>query len=167
MKTRLIATAFLFNNDKILMMKRSADRKLAPGMWTGVGGHIEPDEMNNPEYACVREIHEETGIESDHISDLSLRYILLRQKENEVREQFVYFGKTSKEKLGQTEEGELYWIDHKQMETLEMPMIINEMLNHYFQTGVKNDETYIGVLTIGTNKKPEMIFTTMRDPKTV
>ncbi|MCU6713239.1 NUDIX hydrolase, partial [Paenibacillus sp. J5C_2022] len=103
MNTRLMSTAFLFNNDKILMMKRSADRKLVPGIWTGIGGHIEPDEMGNPEYACVREIYEETGIESSEISDLSLRYILIRQKENEVREQFVYFGKTSQQELGHTE----------------------------------------------------------------
>ncbi|WP_168124085.1 NUDIX domain-containing protein [Paenibacillus sp. HB172176] len=164
MITRLMATAFLFNNDKILMMKRSADRKLAPGIWTGIGGHIEPDEMNSSEYACVREVHEETGIERDQISDLSLRYILLRQKENELREQFVYFGKTSKQELGQTEEGELHWIDIQLTKTLEMPMIIYEMLNHYFQNGIKNDETYIGILTRGIENEPKMIFTTMKDP---
>ncbi|MFC7680786.1 NUDIX domain-containing protein [Paenibacillus sp. GCM10028914] len=69
MNTRLMSTAFLYYNDKILMMKRSANRKLAPGLWTGIGGHIEPDEMNNPELACIREIYEETGIESDRLSD--------------------------------------------------------------------------------------------------
>lgn len=33
-KTRLMATAFLFNNDKVLMLKRAEDRKLAPGLWS-------------------------------------------------------------------------------------------------------------------------------------
>jgi len=167
MYTRLMATAFLFNDDKILLMRRSADRKLAPGLWTGVGGHIEPEEMNNPELACTREVYEETGIEREHIKDLELRYILLRQKGTEVREQFVYFGKTLKQELEQTEEGELHWIESDLVKTLEMPMIINEMLNHYFKFGFKNDEKYIGILTTKTDTKPEMIFTPLKDPITV
>lgn len=164
MKTRLLSTAFLFNHDKILMMKRSADRKLAPGVWTGIGGHLEPEEMNNPEIACIREINEETGIENHRLSNLTLRYILLRQKGNEIREQFVYFGKTNQQELTQTEEGELHWLDIELIHTLEKPMIIDSMIKHYFEIGINNDEKYVGILTINTDNKPEMTFTTMRDP---
>lgn len=163
MYTRLMATAFLFNDDKILLMKRSAERKLAPGLWAGVGGHIEPEEMNNPELACTREIYEETGIERENLYDLELRYILLRQKGTEVREDFIYFGKTVKQELEQTEEGELHWIESDLVKTLEMPMIIYEMLNHYFQIGINNDEKYIGILTTKTDNRAEMIFTPFRD----
>lgn len=164
MNTRIMSTAFLFKHDKILMMKRSADRKLAPGVWTGIGGHVEPEEMNNPEKACIREIYEETGIESNELIDLTLRYILLRQKDNEIREQFVYFGRTTKSELGQTEEGELYWLDIELINTLEMPKIIEEMLDHYFREGIKTDDKYLGILTTNSDNEPEMIFTTMKDP---
>ncbi|MCU6713240.1 hypothetical protein M6D81_31535, partial [Paenibacillus sp. J5C_2022] len=58
----------------------------------------------------------------------------------------------------------LHWIDHKLTTTLEMPMIIDEMFKHYFQNGIKTDDTYIGILTRGTDIEPKMIFTTMRDP---
>lgn len=132
-----------------------------------MGGHIEPDEINNPEIACIREVYEETGIESDQINELELRYILLRQKGNEVREQFVYFGKTVKQELEQTEEGELHWIEIDLVNTLEMPMTIREVLNHYFRIGFKNSEKYIGILTTNADNKPEMIFIPMKDPITV
>lgn len=58
MNLRLMSTAF---GSRVLMLKRSPDRKLAPDLWTGVGGHIEPDEINDPKSACYREIYEETG----------------------------------------------------------------------------------------------------------
>lgn len=39
--------------------RRSADRRLLPGIWDIVGGHVEPGET--PEQALAREIEEETG----------------------------------------------------------------------------------------------------------
>lgn len=45
-------------------LKRSEDRSLAPNLWTGIGGHIEDNEHNAPQDACLRGIYEETGITS-------------------------------------------------------------------------------------------------------
>lgn len=164
MKTRLMSTAFLFNNDKILMMKRSVERKLAPGVWTGIGGHIEPEEINNPEIAVKREIYEETGIENHRLSDLNLRYVLLRQKGKEIRKQFVYFGRTDQQQLVQSDEGELHWLDIETIHELDKPMIIESMIEHYFEIGIYNDEIYLGLLTMTADNKPEMTFSVMRDP---
>lgn len=55
-RTRLMTNAFLLNGEKMLVMKRSNNKKIAPGLWTGVGGHIEPQEINDPEASCLREI---------------------------------------------------------------------------------------------------------------
>lgn len=41
------------------MHRRSPDRRLLPGTWDIVGGHVEPGE--SPEAALAREIEEETG----------------------------------------------------------------------------------------------------------
>jgi 8-oxo-dGTP diphosphatase len=60
--------AYLYNENKILMLKRSKERTLASNLWTGIdGGHIEANEYNNPKLACLREIYEETGIKSNEI----------------------------------------------------------------------------------------------------
>ncbi|QHQ60211.1 NUDIX domain-containing protein [Anaerocolumna sedimenticola] len=61
-KLRNMATAYLMNRNEFLLMKRAAGRNLAPGLWAGVGGHLEPEELNSPKEACLREIYEETGI---------------------------------------------------------------------------------------------------------
>ena len=48
--------AFLKNKDDYLLIERAETRKFNPGFWSGIGGHIEPDEINNPLAACYREI---------------------------------------------------------------------------------------------------------------
>lgn len=44
---------------RVYLHRRSADRRLFPGTWDFVGGHIDPGET--PEQALAREIEEETG----------------------------------------------------------------------------------------------------------
>ena len=78
-KLRNMATAYLMSGSEILLMKRAAERKLAPGLWAGVGGHLEPDELNNPMEACLREIYEETGITQEQLTDIKLKYIVVRR----------------------------------------------------------------------------------------
>lgn len=165
MNTRLMSTAFLFNNERILMLKRAEDRKLAPGLWTGIGGHLEPEEINNPKQACIREIYEETGIQRDELTELSLRYILIRLKETDIREQFVYFGKTFQEEVINTVEGELHWINEEIINTLEMPWIIKAMLEHYFEVGIRSMKQYVGVMTLNPEHTPEMKWTELIDPE--
>ncbi|WP_144934990.1 NUDIX domain-containing protein [Paenibacillus sp. 32O-W] len=164
MNTRLMTTAFLFNDGRILMLKRAANRKIAPGLWTGVGGHLEPEEINNPEQACIREIYEETGIVKEELADLKLRYILIRLKGTEIREQFVYFGKTYKEEVMDTVEGDLHWVRRDVINTLEMPWSIQTMFEHYFEIGRETMKSYVGVMTVHSDGNPLMNWTELTDP---
>lgn len=45
--------------NRVYVHRRTADRRLYPGIWDIVGGHVEPGET--PEEALAREIEEETG----------------------------------------------------------------------------------------------------------
>ncbi|HBK85283.1 MAG TPA: hypothetical protein DDZ53_04545, partial [Firmicutes bacterium] len=103
-------TAFLHNNGEYLLMKRADNRKIAPGVWSGVGGHMEQSEINDPLTACYREIEEETGISRDKISSLKLLYIITRRSKDEIRQSYIYFGETAQEEVIQTDEGNLFWI---------------------------------------------------------
>lgn len=47
------------DRNRVYVHRRSADRRLLPGIWDVVGGHLEPGE--SPEEALAREIEEETG----------------------------------------------------------------------------------------------------------
>ncbi|GAA2835297.1 GNAT family N-acetyltransferase [Kribbella solani] len=44
---------------RVYLQRRTPDRRLLPGIWDIVGGHLEPGET--PEEALVREVEEETG----------------------------------------------------------------------------------------------------------
>lgn len=113
------------------MLKRSENKKIAPGLWACIGGHVEADEYINPEISCLREISEETGITVGQVDNLRLRYILIRQKGAEINQHYIFFGESSTRNIAQCEEGELHWISYQEIMNLNMPTILKLMLNHY------------------------------------
>jgi ADP-ribose pyrophosphatase len=159
-----MATAYIYNGDKVLMIKKSSSRLYNSEFWSGLGGHLEPNELNSPRTACLREIFEESGIEESELSELRLRYILIRTKESEIRQQYVYFGKTMKQQLITSHEGELYWLDVNEMMTKHISRINREMLEHYLLH--KDDQTiYVGVISVDEDQEPFMQWSELRDPK--
>ena len=125
--------AFLINGNKYLLMKRSPNRSIAPNLWSCAGGHMEHHEMNNPFEACIREIGEETGINKENIYDLKLRYIIIRRYKNIIRQNYIYFGKTDKTEIADTEEGKLYWIEEDDLLKKEFTKTFTEMMKHYLE----------------------------------
>lgn len=164
MEVRQMSTAFLFHENKVIMMKKEASKITDTVFWTGLGGHLEADELNFPKRACVREIFEESGILEEEIEELKLRYILLRVKEKEIRQQFVYFGNTKRLKLINSDEGELHWIDRDKILDLRLSKIISFMMKHYLENPDKN-EIMIGTITINKDEEPEMQWSELKDPK--
>jgi 8-oxo-dGTP diphosphatase len=62
---------FITHGDDVLLLKRSPDRRIWPGKYNGVGGHVERDE--DLLQAARREIREETGLE---VEALQLRGVV-------------------------------------------------------------------------------------------
>jgi len=163
MEFRQMTTAFIFNENKVLMIKKSLSQLHNSVFWSGLGGHLEPNELNKPREACLREIYEESGIVESDIDDLRLRYILLRIKEDEIRQQFVYFGKTKQNEIVISDEGELFWIDESELLDLDLSRIIRGMLEHYLLNKEKQ-ETVVGVITLNDYLKPEIKWSDLKDP---
>jgi 8-oxo-dGTP diphosphatase len=163
-RTRMMATAMLFHDNDLLMMKRSPNRTLSPGLWAAVGGHMEPGEINSPRIACLREIHEETGLMQEEILNLRLQYILIRLNQQEIRQQFIYTARTSRRDVHQTEEGDLHWIPREQVLQREIPFIFHSLLDHYFING---PAAHIWVGTAGFNQQaePDVLWTALIDPE--
>lgn len=169
-KLRLMATAVLFNENDLLMMMRSPNRTLSPGMWAGIGGHLEPHEIGDPRAACLREIEEETGLSASDISELRLQYVLIRLRENEIRQQFVYIGHANRRNVGETDEGELHWIPRDRILDRNIPYVYHELLRHYLSNGPA-DHVWIATASLvdeaapsGNIRQPAMIWTPMLDP---
>jgi len=139
MFTRITAGAFLACEGKVLLMKRGMHKELGAGLWAGIGGHLDLGDIKNPRAidlieTCHREVKEETGIEKASISNLRLRYIAMRKVGNEVRLHYHYFGEIENEiSLPQCDEGELYWIDKKDILGLPMSTSVKEAVVHWVQ----------------------------------
>ncbi|MEL7605492.1 NUDIX domain-containing protein [Sedimentibacter saalensis] len=145
MKFRNIATAFLMNNDDVLLMERSETNKRMPGFWYGVGGHVEPEEINDPYSAVIREIYEETGLKDYNVENLKLKYMLLRREKDETVINYVYFGRTNTKMVLQNDEGSLHWIPKQEAMNRKFIDVLKLALEHYF-ADEKNDEVMVGVM---------------------
>lgn len=163
MELRQLATAYIFKEDKVLMIKKSKSRLYNNEFWSGLGGHLEPVELNDPKIACYREILEESGIKDSELSDLRLRYILIRIKDNEIRQQYVYFGETSKNQLVASDEGELQWLEIDEVLSKHISRINRGMLEH-FLSHRDSECIYVGVITMGEKQGPVMQWSELRDP---
>jgi 8-oxo-dGTP diphosphatase len=74
---KLIANVLLRQGDTYLVIKRSADKDVAPGMVHSVGGHV--DHGESPYDAAIREVKEETGLD---LSTASLRVVVTEIKKD-------------------------------------------------------------------------------------
>jgi len=131
-QTGSFAGAFLRWQDEVILMKRSEHKKIAPGMWSGIGGHIEPEDENSPITACLREIEEETGILPEQIEKLDLRYFTLCKNLNALHS-IYYFSGILKEKpiLRETSEGDLYWVKLEDAINFQMSAFMKSFYLHW------------------------------------
>jgi len=94
------------NDDKVLLIKGAKDKKIWPGLYNGIGGHIERGE--DALSAAHRELFEETGIKN---IKLDLRAIIfIDVEEYQGISLFVFLGQSNEKLLISGEEGILDWI---------------------------------------------------------
>lgn len=147
---RHMTSVFLNNgNGQYLMLKRKRSKKIAPGLWTGLGGHIESNEYTDPYKACKREIFEESGIKEEDIMNLTLKYIMITHRNREeIRQHYVFFGTTNKTSVRPNSEGSLHWIDEEKLLDLEMTHTLKEVIKHYYlnKSRICNDLVWVGII---------------------
>jgi len=143
-KFRNIVTAFLTHKNDILLMKRGSGNPIAPGYWYGVGGHMEPEEINDPYKAICREINEETNIDTDNIEDLKLKYIVYNRNEEEVVINHFFFGGVKSPEIIENDEGTLHWVSRNEILDKTFHPAIKKVLEH----SIKNnrEDILIGVM---------------------
>jgi len=94
------------NDDEILLIKGANGKKIWPGLYNGIGGHIEKGE--DVLSAASRELFEETGLKD---IELDLRAIIfIDVEEYQGISMFVFLGNSDKKHMISSEEGFLEWI---------------------------------------------------------
>jgi len=161
---RNIATAFLMNGNDFLMMERSKENNLFPGFYYGVGGHLEPEELNNPRIACLREIYEETGIQEKEIEDLKLKYILLKRSYNETVMNYVYFGYSKTRIVVENDEGTLHWVKKEEAVRCKLIDAFRITLAHYLKSDISSNDVLVGVVN-SKNNVSQINWSVLQDMK--
>ena len=154
-----MTTVYLTSGDRVLLLYRVGSRIIEPS-WTGsAGGHMEADEMNDPDKGVLRELFEETGLTENDIQNLSLRYVTQRLKKGEIRQNHYYFAELKDANREITSnEGTLKWFTLDEMRTLNMPHSALYMIRHYLETGRFNTSLYAG-----TSVADGCVFTELTD----
>ena len=112
------------------------------------GGHFESEELNDARACALRELYEETGIKEREIDQLSLRYITLRRKDNEIRQNYYFFAELKERREGlKSNEGRLEWfrMDELLDNMPQMPFTAYYVVKHYLERGKDTNALYAGI----------------------
>ncbi len=137
-KTVLSVNALIFSEGKILMLKRADNKKIDPGLYSGIGGKVEPHESFYD--ALLREIEEETGLtEFESIKPYSVTQIPYPPTDSEWVNIYFIVNIAKQVEIKTTEDGTFHWIDPK--ETLNLPTA--EDIHDYLEILSKDPKAFI------------------------
>lgn len=144
-KLRNMTSVYLTGEQGILCLFRIGSR-VANNLYVGsAGGHFEAAELNDARKCALREMNEELGLTEADVEDMKLRYITIRLKNGEIRQNYYFFGKLKAEKELQSTEGILKWFTYEEAEHLHMPASAKHMMLHYLKVGRFDDNLYAGI----------------------
>ena len=149
-RLRNMTSVYLTGERGILCLYRIGS-KVANHKYIGsAGGHFETDELNDARRCVLREMQEELGISETEVQDLKMRYVTLRLKDGEIRQNYYFFGKLNTERILESTEGILEWIPYDGFESLPMPASAKLMILHYLKVG-RFDNLLYGAITAKEN----------------
>jgi len=172
-KLRNMTAIYLRCYDGMILLYRIGSRVVGNSYTGTAGGHFEQDELNDARACVLRELQEETGLGEVDLDNLAMRYMTLRLKNGEIRQNYYFFADLKEvvlKKWGLTEgglhesavaerkqvvldeisssEGRLEWVPNEKVLELEMPASAKHMMQHYLAVGKDTDAVYGGVSTV-------------------
>ena len=144
-KLRNMTSVYLTGERGILCLYRIGSRVANHKYIGSAGGHFEEAELNDARRCALREMREELNLTETDVDELKLRYITLRLKNGEIRQNYYFFGKLKTERTLESTEGVLRWFSYEEAAHLQMPHSAKHMLLHYLKTGRYDDHLYAGI----------------------
>ena len=125
---------FITHEDEVLLLKGAPTKRVWPGKYNGIGGHVERGE--DVRAAMLREIHEEAGLA---VNDLRLRGVVnINTGEPAGIAMFVFSARSSGRQVTASPEGALEWVPFDRATELDLvedlPVLLPRVL------GMRDDE---------------------------
>ncbi len=146
-KLRNMTSIYLFDEKSRFLLLYRIGSKVVKDSYIGTaGGHFEENELNDAKACVVRELKEETNLDENDIENIELRYITLRLKNEEIRQNYYFFAKLKNlSKHIQNNEGTLEWFEEKELSNIKMPHTAKYVIQHYIKEGKNNNKIYGGI----------------------
>jgi len=143
---RPMTAIYLTRGDQLLLLYRVGSRVVGNSYTGAAGGHMEPEEINCARACVLRELNEETGLTEDALAGLSMRYITMRLKDGEVRQNYYFFAELQEGfEPKESSEGRLQWFHMDELDALPMPVTARQVLRHYVAEGRATSLLYGGI----------------------
>lgn len=145
---RPMTAIYLTRGDELLLLYRKGSRVVGNSYTGAAGGHMEPEEFNSARACVLRELEEETSLTEADLEGLAMRYVTMRLKSGEIRENYYFFASLRDGCEPKTSnEGDLTWCPLSELEKLPMPVTAAHVLRHYVAQGRFDTLLYGGVTT--------------------
>ena len=131
---------FIFDQDSVLLLKGSADKKLWAGKFNGIGGHVEPGE--DLMASANRELFEESGIKN-----VDLHFcgeILVDPGSAPGVAIHIFKGETHNSSIQGSQEGQLSWIAMNKIESFQLVKDLYTILPRVYKWKL-GDEVLLGL----------------------
>ena len=127
----------LLGAKRFLLLYREGGKVINNVYIGSAGGHFEANELNKPEICVLREMKEEIGVTSDMIENLALRYVVLRNVDGEIRQNYYFFADLKDEYTDelQSNEGTLRWVDFDEVRfvlTEGIKIVQDNIVSHFW-----------------------------------
>ena len=148
MQLRPMTAIYLTRGEQILLLYRIGSRVVENSYTGSAGGHIEAEEYRDPRACVLRELQEETGLTEDALDGLALRYITMRRKNGEIRQNYYYIAALKDGfDVHNSNEGRLEWHSMSALDALPMPVTARHVVDHYLAVGRYDNKLYGGITT--------------------
>ncbi len=120
---------FITYEDDVLLLKRGQHKRIFPGRYNGVGGHIEQDE--DPLTGAIREMQEETGLDVHHVHFCGAIHVDAGESTGIMV--FVFRAEAASRDFIDSDEGKLEWVSRDAIEDLPLVEDLPVLIPHIFE----------------------------------
>ncbi len=125
---------FVTDGTDILLMKRGEHRRVFPGRYNGLGGHLERDE--DPQAGAIREIREEAGITVHDVRLRGINHVDAGQSVGILL--FIFTAVADSRAVKECDEGTLHWVPITEARNLPLVEDLPILLTRLFGNGTSS-----------------------------